>query len=98
MVMSKQSALEVLARVEEIIDSARSAEQACGKGEYWQRDKELISAVRACILSDDSKRVRWALDQMRNLSQGFCSYCDDLKRLDGLLDELYSELVQLLFV
>ena len=93
--MSAQSALSVLARVEALIDSAKSAAQANGKSEFWQRDKTFISAVRDCLLSDDPERVRWAFDQMRNLSQGFGSYCGEQKQLDGLLDELHSELAQL---
>ena len=98
MAMSTQSALAVLARIEELIGSAKSTAQARGKNEYWQRDEAFISAVRSCLLSNDSERVRWAFDQMRNLSQGFGSYCGDLKHLDGLLDELYSELEQLLSI
>ena len=94
--MNTQSALSVLARIEKFTDSAKSVAQAQGKSEFWQRDKAFISAVRDCLQSNESERVRWAFDQMRNLSQGFGSYCGDLKQLDGLLDELHSELEQLM--
>ncbi len=94
--MNTQSALSVLAQVEKLIDPAKTAAQAQGKGEFWQRDKAFISTVRDCLISDDAERVRWAFDQMRSLSQGFGSYCGDLKQLDGLLDELHSELAQLM--
>ena len=95
MVMNTQSALSVLAQVEKLTDSAKTEAQASGRGEFWQRDKEFISAVRGCLVSNDPDRIRWAFDQMRNLSQGFGSYCDDMKRLDSLLDELYDQLAQL---
>lgn len=94
--MKAQAALSVLARVEEFTDSAKSAAYAQGKSEFWQRDKAFISAVRDCLLSNEAERVRWAFDQMRNLSQGFGSYCGDLKQLDRLLDELHNELEQLM--
>ena len=95
MVMNTQSAIQVLARVEELTDSEKLAAQEHGKIEFWQRDKTFLSAVRDSLLSSDPERVRWAFNQMRNLSQGFGSYCSDLKQLDGLLDELYSEVAQL---
>ena len=94
--MNTQSALSVLARVEKLTDSAKSVAQAQGKSEFWQRDKAFISAVRDSLQSNESERVRLAFDQMRNLSQGFGSYCGDLKQLDGLWDELHSELEQLM--
>jgi hypothetical protein len=94
--MNAQSALSVLDRVESLTDSAKSAAQAQGKSEFWQRDKAFISAVRDSLLSNELERVRWAFDQMRNLSQGFGSCCGDLKQLRRLLDELYSELEQLM--
>lgn len=89
--MNTQSAL---AQVEKLTDAAKTVAHASGKGEFWQRDKEFISAVRDCLVSNDPERIRWAFDQ-RNLSKGFGSCCSDMKRLDGLLDELYSELTQL---
>jgi hypothetical protein len=95
MAMNTQSPLSVLARIEENIDSAKAAADAIGKGEYWQRDKRFIAAVRDCLLSNDAERLRWAVDQMRNLSQGFGSYSSDLPQLDVLLDELYNKLAQL---
>jgi hypothetical protein len=92
--MCTQSALSVLARVDQLIDSAKSAAQMRGKSEFWQRDKTFITTARECLLSGEPERVRWVLDQMRNLSQGFSSYCTDFSRLDGLLGALYDELAQ----
>lgn len=94
--MNTQSALAVLARIEEFIDSAQLSAQTQGKSKFWERDKAFISAVRACLRSNELERVRWAFDQMRNVSQAFGSYCGDLEQLDHLLDELHNELEQLM--
>lgn len=95
MAMTTQSALSVLAQVEELTDSEKAAALTQGNGEFWLRDKTFIAAIRDCLLSNDAERLRSAFDQIRNLSQGFGSYCSDLNRLDALLDELHNELVQL---
>ena len=78
-------------QLEQLIGSAKPIESS-----HLQRDKIFISDIRECIVSENLEKMRWAFDQMRNLSQGFGSYCGDLKRLDALLDDLESELKLLL--
>ncbi len=93
--MNTQPALSVLARVETLIDQSHLPAESAGKGAFWQRDKSFISSFRDCLLSEEPERVRWAFDQMRNLSQGFGSYCHDMNQLDTLLDKFHQEMLQL---
>lgn len=90
--MNTKAALSILSRIEELTDSAKSPAEAQGKTEFWQRDKAFIQDARKCLFSNELERVQWLLEQMRNLSQGFGSYCSDLKKIDRLLDELFCEL------
>jgi len=96
MAMNTRAALEILAQIEALIDSEESSAKASGKGKYWDRDKNAISAIRGSLVSSDPERVRWAFDQMRNFSQGFGSYSRSLEQLDSVVDKLHNELAQLL--
>lgn len=94
--MSTESALSVLAQVDQVIDSAKSAALMRGRIEFWQRDKAFVDSTRQTLLSREPARLRSALDEMRNLSQGFGSYCTDRQRIDRLLDAFHDELIQLI--
>lgn len=94
--MNTESALFVLARIEELTDSAKSNAQEQGKNSFWQRDKVFISDVKQCLLTNNRERIQWVYNQMRNLSQGFGTYCTDLSQLDHLLDDFHDELERLL--
>lgn len=89
--MNTQTTLSILKQIEQLIDSARPTEPS-----HWQRDKIFISAVRERIVSEDPQEMRWAFDQLRNLSQSFGAYCGDLQTLDNLLDDLQDELKRLI--
>ncbi|MBN8216618.1 MAG: hypothetical protein J0L75_08235 [Spirochaetes bacterium] len=88
--------LSVLEKVELLITSEKSNVQANGMVEYWQRDMMFLAAFRESLLSGDPERLHWVFDQMRNLSQGFGSYCSDLKLLDSLIDCFYAEMTELI--
>jgi hypothetical protein len=91
---NRQLALLILDRIDELIDVAKSrAERLCGIQD-WQRDKNFIARTRLMLVSGDTEEIRSILDEMRNLSQGFGGYCDDLTELDSLITRLYEGVVQ----
>lgn len=92
MVMNTTTALDLLVRIEAIIDAGRPFALEKSVGFSWDRDKEFIASARGDIASGSPERMQAVLDKMRNLSQGFGSYCGDLTELDSLLDEIHGEL------
>jgi hypothetical protein len=93
--MSKQAALSVLIAVESVIEANRDSANRRGVSDGWQRDRDFLSSARLCIESGDPECLRQLLDEMRSLSQGFGSYCDEVSALDSLDDALFHE-IQLL--
>lgn len=79
-----------------VIDVGHPIALEKGVGSSWDRDKEFIAKAKDGVEAGSLEKLQEVLDQMRNLSQGFGSYCGDLTELDELLDELYSELQDLL--
>jgi len=90
--MSKQTALILLDELEKTLEGSKSIAASGRLEAYYKRDVQFIEEARACLNSDDPQKVRWLFDQMRNLSQGFGSYCPNLKKLDLTLDRLFAEL------
>lgn len=90
--MSKETALTLLDRLEASLNASKSVAAAKGLDRYYTRDVQFIQEARSCLKSDDRQKVQWLLNEMRNLSQGFGSYCSDLKKLDSMLDDLFAAL------
>jgi uncharacterized protein CbrC (UPF0167 family) len=91
---NRQLALSLLDRIDQLIDVAKSRAERLGGIQDWQRDKNFIACTRLMLVSGDTEEIRSILDEMRNLSQGFGGYCDDLHELDALTTKLYEGVVQ----
>ena len=90
--MNIKSALSLLDCLEVTLRNAKPIAESKGLVAYYQRDVEFIEEAKLCLSSGEPLKVRWVFDQMRNLSQGFGSYCPDLNALDAMLDRLYAAL------
>ena len=90
--MSKRAALDLIDSIEAILNDSRPTAEAKNLGDYYKRDIHFVEEARRCLTSDDRQEIQWVFDQMRNVSQGFGSYCSDLKALDTMLDRLFAEL------
>ncbi len=84
-----KSALSLLDLLETTLKNAKFIAESKGLCHYYERDIEFVEEAKSCLCSGDPVKVRWVFDQMRNLSQGFGSYCPDLDALDAMLDRLF---------
>lgn len=84
---------ETLKTIGILKDILANGKNNCGKDveQYFFRDNEFLDKVTSSITLMDSDSLRNVLDEFRNLSQGFGSYCSDLKYVDFLIDTLYKQ-------
>jgi hypothetical protein len=90
--MSKEAALNLLGRLEEILRNSKALADVKGLNDYYTRDVQFVEEAKSCLRLGDRQRTQWVFDQMRNLSQGFGSYSADQDEIDALLDRLFMEL------
>lgn len=94
--MSKENALMLLQQLKERINISRQSAENRGIADYYERDVDFIETATAYLESDDHRKIQWVLNEMRNLSQGFGSYCSEQKELTAILDGLFLALQNLL--
>ncbi len=94
--MSTKSALTVLQRIEEQIDSERTTTAQRGLGRDWERDKRFVAAARACIASGEADCLTRLLNEMGPASHGFGGYSRNPGKVARLMEALYLELQELI--
>jgi len=82
----------VITQINTLLEENKAHACACGKENFWERDKKWVETAQSNIMKDDSSSLMKVLDEMRNLSQSFGAYLPDLNYLDKLLDDLFSSL------
>ena len=90
--MSKEAALDVLCKLEEILSNSKAFAEVKGLKNYYTRDVQFLEQAKSCLTVGDHQKIQWVFDQMRNLSRGFGSYGEDQNEIDGILDRLFVEL------
>jgi hypothetical protein len=90
--MSKEAALNLLSRLEEILTNSKTLADVKGLNEYYTRDVQFLEQAKSCLTLGDHQSIQWVFDQMRNLSQGFGSYSSNQTEIDAMLDRLFMEL------
>ena len=90
--MSKEAALNLLSRLEQILGNSKPIADLKGLSDYYTRDVQFLEDAKSCLRLGDHQNIQWVLDQMRNLSQGFGSYSPDENEIDAMLDQLFIEL------
>lgn len=94
--MSKEAALNLLGRLEEILSNSKTLAEVKGLNDYYTRDVQFLEQAKSCLTLGDHQKIQWVFDQMRNLSQGFGSYSANQNEIDGMLDRLFIELQDVL--
>jgi len=89
--MSKEAALNLLGRLEEILTNSKTLADVKGLNEYYTRDVQFLEQAKSCLRLGDHQSIQWLFDQMRNLSQGFGSYSSNQTEIDAMLDRLFIE-------
>jgi hypothetical protein len=90
--MSKEAALNLLSRLEEILNNSKSLADVSGFDDYYTRDVQFLEDAKSCLTVGDREQTQRVFDQMRNLSQGFGSYSANQTEIDAMLDRLFIEL------
>ena len=90
--MSKEAALTLLGRLEEILNNSKTVADVKGLNDYYTRDVQFLEQAKSCLRLGDHQKIQWVFDQMRNLSQGFGSYNANQNHIDEMLDRLFVEL------
>jgi len=89
--MSKEAALDVLCKLEEILSNSKAFAEVKGLKNYYTRDVQFLEQAKSCLTVGDHQKIQWVFDQMRNLSQGFASYNANQTEIDAMLDRLFIE-------
>ena len=90
--MSKEAALNLINRLEEILGNSKPFADRKGLSDYYARDVQFLEDAKSCLRLGDHQKIQWVFDQMRNLSQGFGSYSANQNEIDAMLDRLFMEL------
>ena len=90
--MSKEVALHLISRLEEILSNSKAFVDLKGLSDYYARDVQFLEAAKSCLMLGDHEKIQLVFDQMRNLSQGFGSYSGNQNAIDEILDRLFIEL------
>jgi len=90
--MSKEAALHLVNRLEDIIGNSKDLADLSGLGDHYRRDVQFLEDAKSCLRFGDHQQIQWVFDQMRNLSQGFGSYSTNQNEIDEMLDQLFVEL------
>ena len=89
--MSKEVALNLISRLEEILSDSKAFADLKGLSDYYTRDVQFLEAAKSCLMLGDHEKIQWVFDQMRNLSQGFGSYSASQNAIAEILDRLFIE-------
>jgi hypothetical protein len=92
MAMSKEAALHLLGRLEEVLRNSEAPADLKGLHDHYTRDVQFLEHAKSCLRLGDHHQIQWVFDQMRNLSQGFGSYSPNENEIDAMLDQLFIEL------
>jgi len=92
MAMSKEAALHLLGRLEEVLRNSQALADLKGLNDHYTRDVQFLEHAKSCLRLGDHQQIQWVFDQMRNLSQGFGSYGANQNEIDAMLDQLFIEL------
>ena len=90
--MSKEAALDLLGRLEEVLRNSKNLADIKELHDHYTRDVQFLEHAKSCLRLGDHQQIQWVFDQMRNLSQGFGSYCTNQNEIDAMLDRLFMEL------
>jgi len=90
--MSKEVALNLISRLEEILSNSKAVVNLKGLSDYYTRDVQFLEAAKSCLMLGDREKIQWVFDQMRRLSQGFGFYSASQNEIDEILDRLFIEL------
>jgi hypothetical protein len=90
--MSEEAALDLLERLEEILNNSKTVADVKGLNDYYTRDVQFLEQAKSCLRFGDQPNIQWVFDQLRNLSQGFGSYSANQNEIDAMLDRLFIEL------
>ena len=92
MAMSKEAALHLLGRLEEVLRNSEAPADLKGLHDHYTRDVQFLEHAKSCLRLGDHHQIQWVFDQMRNLSQGFGCYSPHENEIDAMLDQLFIEL------
>ena len=90
--MSKEASLKILNNIKKILSSSKECAENKGILNCYERDIDFIKNSEARLNADNKDDIQQVLEQMRNFSQSFGSYCSNLSLLDKMLDNLFNEL------
>ena len=86
------------ARLAAIVDTVRDfiteqwlTNRGSRSEEIFARDARFIEFATENTRECSEKAMRNLLEEMRGLSQYFGSYCDDQRKLQGLIDAMFEE-------